>query len=71
MRYWEGGGGFSNVCEIPLYPGDIFDPKKFLDRSEGPTVGRMGLQSHIAHKKQPPSFLGPPWVPRHSPSVGS
>ena len=42
MRFW-GRGGFSNVCEIPLYPGDKFDTKEVLGRSWGPTVGRMNL----------------------------
>jgi len=33
-------------------------------------VLHRAVQGYLAHKKQPPP-LGPPYVPRHSPSVGS
>ena len=37
------------------------------EQPRGP--GPCGLQGYLAHKKQPPS-LGPPYGPRHSPTVG-
>jgi len=46
-----------------------FDPKEFLGRSSGPTVGRMSLQGYLAYENFHP--LGSLQGPRHKPTVGS